>query len=323
MGPVTWSLYVDTYYAWQFHQPVDHTIFPTTIAPRHNEISLNLAHVGVDVTGLDGPIGRLYLQYGSTVETIAGQDTTTTRGFFLTNRLAPVRAAGRGRLALSPVARRSTSRSESSRRTSASRATCPRRTGRTRTPSCPTRRPITSSASAVRSSRRAAQARAVGWSTAGRRSASGTRRARGATCGTGGPASGSRSSTRSTPGRRSRAIPGSLRFYSDNNLQVRYYHGEGASASSARSRSRSSATSATSTAATRRRARWAGVTLTHRFDWTERWKSTLRGDFFYDETQAISPKFPVGSRRTRGPPRARSSRAASRRRSTSGRARGS
>ncbi len=87
IGPVTWSIYVDTYYAWQFWRPIDHTIFPTTTAPRHNEISLNLAHLGVDVTGLDGPIGRLYLQYGSMVETIAGQDTTTTRGFFLTNRL--------------------------------------------------------------------------------------------------------------------------------------------------------------------------------------------------------------------------------------------
>ncbi|HXN33896.1 MAG TPA: hypothetical protein VN894_18630, partial [Polyangiaceae bacterium] len=40
MGPLTWSLYVDTYYAWQFQQPLDHTIFPTTTAPRHNEISL-------------------------------------------------------------------------------------------------------------------------------------------------------------------------------------------------------------------------------------------------------------------------------------------
>src|SRR5262245_41047273 len=89
-GPVTWSLYVDTYFAWQFHEPIDHTIFPTTVAPRHDEISLNLAHVGIDVTGLDGPIGRLYVQYGSIVETIAGQDTTTTRGFFLTNRLLQI-----------------------------------------------------------------------------------------------------------------------------------------------------------------------------------------------------------------------------------------
>ena len=38
-----------------------------------------------------------------------------------------------------------------------------------------------------------------------------------------------------------------------------------------------------------------GASLAHRFDWTERWKSTLRGDFLYDQTQAISPKFPVGS----------------------------
>ncbi|MEO6774504.1 MAG: outer membrane beta-barrel protein [Kofleriaceae bacterium] len=86
-GPLTLSLYVDTYYGYQFHRPIDHTVFPTTTAPRHDEISLNLAHLGVDVTGLDGPIGRLYLQYGSTVETIAGQDTTTTRGYYLTNRL--------------------------------------------------------------------------------------------------------------------------------------------------------------------------------------------------------------------------------------------
>src|SRR5437868_2556698 len=48
MGPLTWSVYVDAYFAWQFQGPLDHTIFPTTTAPRHNEISLNLAHLGVD-----------------------------------------------------------------------------------------------------------------------------------------------------------------------------------------------------------------------------------------------------------------------------------
>src|SRR5438067_2271233 len=57
MGPVTWSLYVDAYFAWQFHQPLDHTIFPGTTAVRHNEISLNLVHLGIDLAGLDGPIG--------------------------------------------------------------------------------------------------------------------------------------------------------------------------------------------------------------------------------------------------------------------------
>ncbi len=38
-----------------------------------------------------------------------------------------------------------------------------------------------------------------------------------------------------------------------------------------------------------------GVTLTHRWDWTERWKTSARVDFFYDATQAISPRFPVGA----------------------------
>lgn len=82
-GPLTWSIYIDAYYAYQFHAPIDHTIFPTTVAPRHNEISFNLGMLGVDVTGLDGPIGRIYIQYGSNVETDAGQDATVTRGYFL------------------------------------------------------------------------------------------------------------------------------------------------------------------------------------------------------------------------------------------------
>jgi hypothetical protein len=85
VGPLTWTLYVDTYYAYQFHAPIDHTIFPTTVAPRHNEVSFNLGVIGVDVTGLDGPIGRIYLQYGSTVETTYGQDATPARGFYLSS----------------------------------------------------------------------------------------------------------------------------------------------------------------------------------------------------------------------------------------------
>src|SRR6516165_1417446 len=71
-GPLTWSIYVDAYYGWQFWQPIDHTVFPSTTAPRHNEIGFNLATLGVEVN-LDGPIGRIYLQYGSNVETDAGQ----------------------------------------------------------------------------------------------------------------------------------------------------------------------------------------------------------------------------------------------------------
>src|SRR5579883_2970813 len=33
MGPLTWSLYVDTFYGWQNHHPIDDTVFLTTVAP--------------------------------------------------------------------------------------------------------------------------------------------------------------------------------------------------------------------------------------------------------------------------------------------------
>jgi hypothetical protein len=86
LGPLTWTLYIDAYYGFQFHQPIDHTVFPTTTAARHNEISFNLGILGVELTGIDGPIGRLYIQYGSNIETEAGQDPTVNRGYFLTTQ---------------------------------------------------------------------------------------------------------------------------------------------------------------------------------------------------------------------------------------------
>lgn len=96
-GPLTGSVFVDGYYAFQFSQPADHTIFQTTTAPRHNELALNLVALGVEVSGLDGPIGRLYLQAGSNVETDWGQDASTQRGQFLTPRtFAPVQQAAAG-----------------------------------------------------------------------------------------------------------------------------------------------------------------------------------------------------------------------------------
>src|SRR5215468_1979508 len=85
-GPITGSVFVDAYYAFQFSRPRDHTIFQTTTAPRHNEIALNLVALGVEVSDLGGPIGRLYLQAGSNQETLWGQDASTQRGQFLTLR---------------------------------------------------------------------------------------------------------------------------------------------------------------------------------------------------------------------------------------------
>lgn len=85
-GPVTGVLYLDGYYLYQFNHPIDHTAFPSVVAPRHDEVSVNMAMVGVDVTGLDGPIGRLFLQYAAASETLGGQDPTTARGFYLSQR---------------------------------------------------------------------------------------------------------------------------------------------------------------------------------------------------------------------------------------------
>jgi hypothetical protein len=103
VGPVVMSLYVDAFYAWQFSQPIDHTIFPTTTAPRHNELGFNLASVGIELppnaidTPRGGPIGQLSLQYGAITQAVGGQDTTVNRGFFLSNTaLQLIRTASAG-----------------------------------------------------------------------------------------------------------------------------------------------------------------------------------------------------------------------------------
>jgi putative OmpL-like beta-barrel porin-2 len=102
-GPTVLSLYVDAFYAWQFNHPIDHTIFPTTTAPRHNEIGFNLASLGIELppNAIDsrtgGPVGQLSLVYGAITETIGGQDMTVRRGFFLSaTALQPIRTASAG-----------------------------------------------------------------------------------------------------------------------------------------------------------------------------------------------------------------------------------
>ncbi len=103
LGPVTGSLYVDTYFLWAFAQPVDHTAFPSSVAPRFNEAGLNLASIGVTLpanaidTSSGGPIGQLALQYGSSAETTAGSDSTFGRGYFLSQSgFQAIRAASAG-----------------------------------------------------------------------------------------------------------------------------------------------------------------------------------------------------------------------------------
>jgi Putative beta-barrel porin-2, OmpL-like. bbp2 len=292
MGPVTWSLYIDTYYAWQFSQPVDHTIFPTTTAPRHDEISLNLAHVGVDVTGLDGPIGRLYIQYGSTVETIAGQDTTTTRGFFLTNRLLQIvqqAAAGwhfhylhglNTELGIFPsyIGLESYLPEENWAYTHAFLADAtPYYFFGFRGQLFPS-----------------AHLKIELWIVNGWQTFGEWHEAK-----SGGflwnwrPTEWLSLVNSGYMGQEVEGDPGSLRLYSDNDIQVRYFKRES-------SFLRSMAFSLVGDVGYEHRGNapsgpMGGVTLTHRWDWTEKWKSTLRGDFIYDKTQAITPRFPVGS----------------------------
>lgn len=293
MGPLTWSLYVDTYFGWQFYQPLDHTVFPTTTAPRHNEISLNLAHLGVDVTGLDGPTGRLYIQYGSIVETIAGQDTTTTRGFFLTNRLLQyVQQAAVGwhfhwwhganvELGIFPsyVGLESYLPEENWAYTHAfiSDAT-PYYFFGVRGQLFPS------------STLKVELWLVNGWQTFGQ-----WHEAR---------AGGYLWNWRPVEwlsivnslylGQEAPGDSDSSRLYSDNNIQVRYYKG------GAGSLVRSLALSLVADVGYEHRSNadsgWiSGVALAHRIDWTAEWKTTLRGDIAYDQTQAITPKFPVGS----------------------------
>ena len=292
-GPVTASLYVDTYYGWQFYQPVDHTVFPTTTAPRHNEISLNLAHLGLDVTGLDGPTGRLYIQYGSTVETIAGQDTTTTRGFFLTNRLLQyVQQAAAGwhfhvlhgltaEVGIFPsyVGLESYLPEENWAYTHTSMADF--------TPYY-----FFGLRGQLFLTRRSKLELWVvnGWQTFGE-----WHEAR-----AGGylwnwrPREWLSLVNSVYAGREARGDPGSLRVYSDNNLQVRYYRNSGAGY--LRSLAFSLVADLGHEHRTNAPSGWlGGVALANHFDWSTRWKSTLRGDIFVDETQAISAKFPVGS----------------------------
>lgn len=292
-GPLTFSLYIDAYYGYQFRRPIDHTVFSTTTAPRHDEISLNLAHFGVDVTGLDGPIGRLYLQYGSTVETIAGQDTTTTRGFYLTNRLLQnVQQAAVGwhwhalhginaEVGIFPsyVGLESYLPEENWSYNHAFMSDfTPYYFFGLRTQLYLTRR------------MKLELWLVNGWQTFGQ-----WHEGRG-----GGaqwnwrPREWISLASAAYAGREAQGDPDSLRVYSDNNLQIRYYSDPESC------RLRALAFSVVADVGYEHRSNapsgpMGGMQVAHHIEWNKRWKTAFRIDFFSDKTQAISTKFPVGS----------------------------
>jgi hypothetical protein len=95
-------------------------------------------------------------------------------------------------------------------------------------------------------------------------------------------------------GREAQGDPDSLRLYTDNNLQVRYY--KNPNSGFLKSLALSLVTDLGHEHRGNAPSGWmGGVSLANHAEWTDRWKSGIRIDFFDDETQAISPKFPVGS----------------------------
>lgn len=293
MGPLTWTVYVDAYFAWQFRQPVDHTIFPTTTAPRHNETSINLALLGIDLTGLDGPIGRIYLQYGANTETVTGQDTSKSRGFYLSNRafdyIQQVSAGWhfhvRHGLNLevgifsSYIAMESYLSQENWSYTHPFVSDfTPYYLSGVRLQFFPTRRT------------KLELWLVNGWQTFGQ-----WHEAR---------AGGHLFNWRPREwlslthvlyvGQDAAGDAGSVRAYTDNYLQLRYFQG------ASRRAIRSAALSLVADLGYERRGDapsglMAGGSLTNRFEWTAQWATTLRGDIFYDQTKALVLQFPLAS----------------------------
>ncbi len=64
---VTWSGFVDSYYAYDFGRPANFDRVFTTQAARHDEFNINLAYVAASLTG-DRIRGRIALQAGTAVQ---------------------------------------------------------------------------------------------------------------------------------------------------------------------------------------------------------------------------------------------------------------
>jgi hypothetical protein len=76
---VTLSLYLDVNYAYSANHPRDNTFTGTASVPRHNELNVTLASIGME-WNYKNVIGRLSLQYGSMISVVQDLDGTTARG---------------------------------------------------------------------------------------------------------------------------------------------------------------------------------------------------------------------------------------------------
>ena len=76
---LTGVAYVDSYFNYNFANPVDHTQTISSSIGRHNEFAVNLASLGIE-TNYRNIIGRIWLQYGQMASLVQDLDGTTGRG---------------------------------------------------------------------------------------------------------------------------------------------------------------------------------------------------------------------------------------------------
>ncbi len=80
---VTFSLYLDAYYAYSLNAPRDNTLTASASVGRHNEFQINLASIGAE-WNYKNVIGRLSVQAGSMLNIVQDLDGTIARGRSLT-----------------------------------------------------------------------------------------------------------------------------------------------------------------------------------------------------------------------------------------------
>ena len=76
---LTGVAYLDTYFNYDFSNPIDHTHTISSTIGRSNEFTLNLASIGIE-TNYKNIIGRLWMQTGNQLNIVQEQDATVNRG---------------------------------------------------------------------------------------------------------------------------------------------------------------------------------------------------------------------------------------------------
>lgn len=76
---ITGIAYLDTYYNYNFANPIDNTQTISSTIGRHNEITLNLASIGME-SNYKNIIGRVWLQYGQMGSIVQDLDGSVYRG---------------------------------------------------------------------------------------------------------------------------------------------------------------------------------------------------------------------------------------------------